>query len=127
MWERWFRADFYDGAKVRRAVLEGGASDIGSMPHFALCAVWTSIRRTVAEVNKWDRGLESTETKVNIQEWDLGFSLPSPLGQPFRNDMFDVREPLQFILGRIAFRVGGTKAIQYSVNITSLPRWRNQY
>ena len=57
----------------------------------------------------------------------MGFSLPSPLGQPFRNDMFDVREPLQFILGRIAFRVGGTKAIQYSVNITSLPRRRNQY
>ena len=92
MWERWFRADFYDGAKVRRAVLEGGASDIGSMPHFALCAVWTSTRRTVAEVNKWDRGLESTETEVNSQEWGLGFSLPSPLGQPLRDDMFDVRE-----------------------------------
>ena len=57
----------------------------------------------------------------------MGFSLPSPLGQPLRDDMFDVREPLQFILDRIAFRVGGTKAIQYSVNITSLPRRRNQY
>ena len=92
MWERWFRPDFYDRAKVRRAVLEGGTSDIGSMPHFALCVVWTSIRRTVAEVNKWDGGLESTETEVNIQEWGLGFSLPSPLGQPLRDDMFDVRE-----------------------------------
>ena len=89
MWERWFRGD---RAKVRRADLEGGASDIGSMPHFALCAVWTSTRRTVAEVNKRDRGLESTETEVNIQEWGLGFSLPSPLGQPLRDDMFDVRE-----------------------------------
>ena len=41
--------------------------------------------------------------------------------------MFDVREPLLLILGWLALRVGGTKAIQYSVNIASLPRRRNQY
>ena len=78
-------------------------------------------------MNKWDRGLESTETEVNIQEWGLGFSLPIPLGQPLQDDMFDVREPLLLILGWLALRVGGTKAIQYSVNIASLPRRRNQY
>ena len=33
-------------------------------------------------MNKWERGLEPTETEVNIQEWGLEFSVPNPLGQP---------------------------------------------
>ena len=32
-----------------------------------LSAVWTGIQ-TVAEVSNWERGLESTQTEVNIQE-----------------------------------------------------------
>ena len=34
--------------------------------------LWCS--RTVAEVNKQEGGLESTETEENIQEWGLGLS-----------------------------------------------------
>ena len=44
-----------------------------------LSAVWTGIQ-TVAEVNNWERGLESTQTEVNIQV--------------NRSGMFDVREQL---------------------------------
>ena len=52
------------------AVLEKEESRIGKvgfLPHFGGCVVCTGIR-TVAEENKWERGLEPTETEVNIQE-----------------------------------------------------------
>ena len=39
---------------------------IGFLAYFG--AVWPPIR-PVAEVNKQERGLEPTETEVNIQEW----------------------------------------------------------
>ena len=48
-----------------------GAGGGGSALH--LGAVWTGIR-TVAEGNKKERGLEPTETEVNIfksKDWDL--------------------------------------------------------
>ena len=48
-----------------------------AMPH--LGTVWKDIR-IVAEVNKQEHTLESAETEVNIQEWELGFSPPDPLG-----------------------------------------------
>ena len=34
-----------------------------------------------------ERGLETTETEVNIQEWGLELSAPSSLGQPSRHDV----------------------------------------
>ena len=44
-----------------------------------LGTVWKGIR-IVAEVKKQEHALESAETEANIQEWELGFSSPDPLG-----------------------------------------------
>ena len=68
---------------------------IGFLAYFG--AVWTPIR-PVAEVNKQERGLEPTETEVNIQEWGREFSAPNPRGQPLQH----------FVAPR--------KAIQYSMD-----------
>ena len=35
-------------------------------------------------MSKYERGLESAEAEVNIQEWGLWFSAAGPLGQPLR-------------------------------------------
>ena len=49
-----------------------GASHIGQVVcHTFKNVVWTGTVRTVAEVNKWERGLEPTMTEVNVQEWGL--------------------------------------------------------
>ena len=64
------------------------------MPHLAV--VWTGIR-LVAEVNKWERGLEPTEKKVNIQGWE--------------QTIFEI---LKFILGSKAWG-NKTKEIYYSL------------
>ena len=53
------------------AVLEKEESRIGKvgfLPHFGGCVLVCTGIRTVAEENKWERGLEPTETEVNIQE-----------------------------------------------------------
>ena len=55
---------------------------IGFLAYFG--AAWTPIR-PVAEVNKQERGLEPTETEVNIQEWGREFSAPNPLDQPLQH------------------------------------------
>ena len=52
-----------DRARLCRADLESGASHIGKVLCYTL--MWTCIR-TVAEVNKKERGLEFTEAEVNI-------------------------------------------------------------
>ena len=44
---------------------------VGSVPHFGV--VLKGIR-TVAEVNMYERGLEPSETDLNIQEGGLGLS-----------------------------------------------------
>ena len=46
------------------------------LPHFG--TVWTEIRN-VSEVNNIEQVLESSETKVNIYEWEMGFSSPHSL------------------------------------------------
>ena len=46
--------------------------------------------RTVAEVTDLERGLEPTETDINIHKWGFGFSSPNPLGQPLRYDVWCV-------------------------------------
>ena len=43
--------------------------------------------RTVAEVNDLERGLEPTETEINIHKWGFRFKSPNPLGQPLRYDV----------------------------------------
>ena len=53
------------GAAPRRSLEWSFTYRIGSVPHFS--AVKT-VTQTVSEVNKYERGLESTETEVNIQE-----------------------------------------------------------
>ena len=65
-------------SKVERHIL-----DSHFLPRFV--AVWTGTR-TVEEVNRYEREMESTETEVNIQ-WRLGFSSPNPPGQPLRYDV----------------------------------------
>ena len=58
---------------------------IGFVPYFG--AMWTPIR-PVTEVNKWERGLEPTETEVkNIQELGIEFSTPNSFRQPRRHDV----------------------------------------
>ena len=68
--------------------------------------------RTVAEVNKYKRGLERIETS-KYSGWGLPrFSSTNPLGQPLRHDVRCVwmtcssSLPLLFILYRVAFLVG---------------------
>ena len=108
----------------------------GSVQHFG--AVWTCI--CTIEVNKWERGLESTETEVNIEEWGLGFSSPNPLGQPDRptrpawcamcvNDFQSV--PLLFIPYRTADSVNITSGLREpSMNkfetVLLFSKWINQ-
>ena len=53
---------------------------------YATLPVWTGIR-TLAEVNKYERGPQSTETEVNVQELGVGCSLPNPFGKPIRYDV----------------------------------------
>ena len=56
-------------AATRRSRKWGVTYRIGSVLHFG--TLWTGIR-IVAEVNKYEWGLGSAFTKVNIQEWRLG-------------------------------------------------------
>ena len=63
--------------------VERHISDSHFLPRFV--AVWTGTR-TVGEVNRHEREMESTETEVTIQ-WRLGFSSPNPPGQPLRYDV----------------------------------------
>ena len=55
-----------------------------------LSAVWTGIQ-TVAEVSNWERGLESTQTEVNIQELS---GVRTGTLSANRSGMFDMREQL---------------------------------
>ena len=63
--------------------VERHISDSHFLPRFV--AVWTGTR-TVGEVNRYERGMECTETEVNIQ-WRLGFSSPNHTGQALRYDV----------------------------------------
>ena len=63
---------------------------IGSMLHFG--AVWTS-SLSIAEVNKYEKRLEPFETEANKQEWGLGFSSQTLLGNRSCT-MFNVFEQL---------------------------------
>ena len=59
------RRDFCDGAKMRRADLESGASHIG----YVLCDTLVQCEHffgPVAEANKQECGLVCTKTEVNI-------------------------------------------------------------
>ena len=82
---------------------------IGSMLHFG--AVWTSVL-SIAQVNKYEKRLEPTETEANYQEWGLGFSSPNPLGQPLLHNVQCVWTTCSsfvlslFILCKRAFWVG---------------------
>ena len=70
---------------------------------------------------KWERGLESSETEGNVQEWGLGFREPHRLGQtlghlsvnPF-DTMFAVCERLVPVLSRCC---------SYSSIVWTLPEW----
>ena len=78
--QEWFWGrDFCDGAKLRHAELK--------VKHHISdrCSHWFSVNTYSAhsaEVNKSERGLETTETEINIQKGGLGFSATNPLGQP---------------------------------------------
>lgn len=61
-----------------------------------LSAVWTGIQ-TVAEVSNWERGLESTQTEVNIQELS---GVRTATLSANRSGMFDMREQLVTELSR---------------------------
>lgn len=101
------RRDFCIGGRLCRAARKLTVTHpIVFMPHFA--ASLTGVR-TVAEVN--ERGLESTEREVNIQERGLEFSSPNFLPQPlFSRCKMSVicSSPvsLLLILYRLAFLVG---------------------
>ena len=65
---------------------------IGFVPYFG--AMWTPIR-PVTGVNKWEQGLEPTETEVkNIQELGIEFSTPNSFRQLRRHDVRRVCERL---------------------------------
>lgn len=93
---------------------------IGLVPHFG--TVSTEIR-TVSEVNKMEQVLESSETKVNIYEWEMGFSSTHTLAQPH-----DVRcvwtcsssVPLLFTQYKRYFFVSARRVIWYGVKIALL-------
>ena len=81
---------------------------------------WTLIR-SVAEVNKQERGLEPTKTEVNFQEWELEFSAPNFHGQPRLHNvrcerLVPPRTVAVYAL-RDSFFVAPRKAIRYSTNI----------
>ena len=67
---------------------------------------WT-LMRSVADVNKQERGLEPTKTEVNFQEWELEFSAPNFHGNR-AGTTFGVNDlcrtgPSLFMLYRIPF------------------------
>ena len=71
--ERLWRVDFCDGAKLRRADLDSGASHIGQV----LCHTSVQCEHPFGG-SKW---VGPTETEVNIQERGMAFIAPNPLGQ----------------------------------------------
>ena len=84
------------------------------LPHFD--TVWTEIRN-VSEVNNIEQVLESSETKVNIYEWEMGFS---SLTLSLNRTMFDVCELVQVLCRCCShdarhFFVSARKVIWYGV------------
>ena len=85
------------------------------MPHFGVVrtGIWT-----IAEVTNSKRGLESTETEVNVQECGLGLGEPKPSQStaPVQCSMC-VNDLFQF--GAVAVHTLSTlKAIWYGLNVT---------
>ena len=118
--QRFWRRVFCDGATLRRANLESGASRISDR----FCAIlWRrvnvySVRRWS---NKFELGLGPIEKEGNIQEWELEFSA-SPHSQPRRHDVRCVWTTWA-VQGRCCSYYAGwlfeapRKAITYSMNI----------
>ena len=80
-----------------------------------------TLMRSVAEVNKQERGLEPTKTEVNFQKWELEFSAPHFHGQPRRHNVRCERLVPHRTVAVYAlpdsFFVAPRKDIRYSTNI----------
>ena len=77
------------------------------------------LEQPVAEVNKQERGLDSTETEVKIQARGLGFSSPNPLRQPLRDEVRERLAPALLLLFRhtIPDSLSRNRATGYSMKI----------
>ena len=121
LWGRLWRGDFCDRAKMRRAYLESGTSHYTDRFSAILwCSVLTYFVRRVGAVTgtHWAGSMLPLLQAVNIQEWGLEISAPSPFGEPRQHDVWCVwtsraaPRPLVFILYTGWLLVAPRKAFQ---------------
>ena len=86
------------------------------------------LEQPVAEVNKQERGLDSTETEVKIHARGLGFSSPNPLRQPLRDEVLERLVPVLLLLFRhtIPDSLSRNRATGYSMKIANAESTRTK-